>query len=378
MAGRSCHQEDGEPDPGARGGSARARASECSLGPDRRAASIRLLATGSLRSQCDGESGACGCWRKHVLLVAGFSAACIRLQQLEVVAFRSGRLCRTTVPFSTGAEMAKRQHWQEIPTELSLERFREFVLPHLSVGSRGPAPKLSSHTLFNYVLKLLYLGCQWKELPIEKDDQGREEIHYTGVYRAFRRWEADGCFDAIFEGTVLKLHRADLLDAAVIHGDGTTTAAKKGGDNIGFSGHKKVKGDKVVAFCDRKCNVIAPFISAPGNQNESPLLREALPAVMRIADSIELDLRGTIVSLDGVYDCRRNRKAISIAAWCQTLTPIPGRGDPLNAAASHFSTLRSSRNGLAPLSACLVGRTNSAACCSGLNVSASCITHSNH
>ena len=38
------------------------------------------------------------------------------------------------------------------------------------------------------------------------------------------------------------------LDTSVLHGDGTTTAAKKGGDNIGFSGHKKMKGDKVVTF----------------------------------------------------------------------------------------------------------------------------------
>ena len=102
----------------------------------------------------------------------------------------------------------------------------------------------------------------------------------------------------------------------VIHGDGTTTAAKKGGDNIGFNGHKKIKGDKVVAFCDRNCNVIAPFVAAPGNHNESPLLHEspllraALPNVMRTARSAGLDLQGTIVSLDGVYDCRRNRKAI--------------------------------------------------------------------
>ena len=44
-----------------------------------------------------------------------------------------------------------------------------------------------------------------------------------------------------------------------------------------------MKGDKVVAFCDRRCNVIAPFVSAPGNHNKSPLLREALPDVMRIA-----------------------------------------------------------------------------------------------
>ena len=132
----------------------------------------------------------------------------------------------------------------------------------------------------------------------------------TRIYGAFRKWQADGCLEAVFAGSVLKLHQANLLDTTVIHGDGTTTAAKKGGDNIGFSGHKKVKGDKVVAFCDRHCNVIAPFVSAPGNRNESPLLREALPLVTRIANTVGFDLQGTIVSLDGVYDCRANRKAI--------------------------------------------------------------------
>jgi hypothetical protein len=108
--------------------------------------------------------------------------------------------------------------------------------------------------------------------------------------------------DAIFAGSVSRLHEDGRLDTTVIHGDGTTTAAKKGGDNLGFSGHKKVKGDKVVAFCDRRCNVIAPFVAAPGNRNESPLLRKALPEVMRIVRDAGMDLCGTIVSLDGVYD----------------------------------------------------------------------------
>ena len=71
-----------------------------------------------------------------------------------------------------------------------------------------------------------------------------------------------------------------------------------------------MKGDKIVAFCDRHCNVIAPFVSAPGNRNELPLLREALPLVTRIANAVGFDLQGTIVSLDGVYDCRTNWKAI--------------------------------------------------------------------
>lgn len=158
-------------------------------------------------------------------------------------------------------------------------------------------------------MKLLYLGCQWKELPIEKNKEGKQEIHYTRIYAAFRRYEVHGCFDAIFAGSVSILSLKGYLDITVIHGDGTTVA-KKGGDNLGFSGHKHLKGDKVVAVCDRNCNIIAPFIAAPGNRNESPLLKKALPQVTRIAKTVGLDLNHTIVSLDGVYDSRANRKAI--------------------------------------------------------------------
>jgi len=65
----------------------------------------------------------------------------------------------------------------------------------------------------------------------------------------------------------------------------------------------------VVALCDRNCNVIAPFISARGNRNESPLLRDALPRLTAMARVIGADLNDSTVSLDGVYDCRANRNA---------------------------------------------------------------------
>ena len=101
--------------------------------------------------------------------------------------------------------MAGSQRGQAIPTQLGSAQFEQFVLPHLSVGSGGPAPKLSLFKIFNYILRQLYMGCQWKELPIARDDEGRLEIHYTRIYGAFRRWEADGCIDAIFVDPVLKL-----------------------------------------------------------------------------------------------------------------------------------------------------------------------------
>jgi hypothetical protein len=65
-----------------------------------------------------------------------------------------------------------------------------------------------------------------------------------------------------------------------------------------------------VAFCDRRCNVIAPFVVAPGNHSESPMLRDALPQLMKVAREAGLALRITIISLDGAYDCRMNRKAL--------------------------------------------------------------------
>lgn len=206
--------------------------------------------------------------------------------------------------------MLKRPSGAAIPTSLPLEIFEQFVFPHLSFGSRGPSIKITPYVMFNYILKFLHMGCQWKELPIEKDKNGKPEIHYTRIYNAFRRWESGGCFDLIFEGSVLLLHENDLLDTSVIHGDGTTTAAKKGGDNIGFNGHKKIKGDKVVAFCDRNCNVVSPFVAAPGNRNESPLLREALPKLTKMASAVGFAIQDSVLSLDGVYDCRKNRKAI--------------------------------------------------------------------
>jgi len=69
-------------------------------------------------------------------------------------------------------------------------------------------------------------------------------------------------------------------------------------------------GDKVVAFCDRNCNVLAPFVAAAGNRNESPLFREAFGPLKKISSEIGFNIDGSIMSLDGVYDCKENRKMI--------------------------------------------------------------------
>ena len=65
-----------------------------------------------------------------------------------------------------------------------------------------------------------------------------------------------------------------------------------------------------MAFCDRNCNVITPFVTAPENRNETILLAPAISILKSIVKQVGLDLKGSTMSLDGVYNSRTSSKAI--------------------------------------------------------------------
>ena len=124
--------------------------------------------------------------------------------------------------------MLIKSQYNKIPVQLSEKEFNQFVLPYLEKGSRGPEKKISYFKIFNYILKLMHTGCQWYNLPIALNSDGKPEIHYSNIFRAFKWWLTHGCFDKIFEASVVKLLHENMLDLSIIHGDGTTTIAKKG------------------------------------------------------------------------------------------------------------------------------------------------------
>jgi len=124
--------------------------------------------------------------------------------------------------------MNAKRKYNKIPVALSESEFNEFVLKHLKKGKSGPPKKISFFKLFNYILHLMHTGCQWYNIPITKDKNGLAEIHHTNIFRSFKYWNNQGCFDKIFESSVSRLFKANMLDLSIIHGDGTTTVAKKG------------------------------------------------------------------------------------------------------------------------------------------------------
>src|SRR5579864_4126471 len=79
----------------------------------------------------------------------------------------------------------------------------------------------------------------------------------------------------------------------VTHGGGTTNAAKKGGDNLGFGGHQRVKGCKVVAFWDCNCRVRWECKSRKLPLRQRPDCKKSnLPASRQLDDHTRLGVDG--------------------------------------------------------------------------------------
>jgi transposase len=210
-----------------------------------------------------------------------------------------------------------------IPVQLSEAEFHEFILPHLSLPKRGPKCKLGYHRVFNLILWVLYTGMQWKCLPLPTDGDGKPAIHYTTVYKVFAKWADDGSLEHAFIASVGHLADHHQLDLSILHGDGTNTVAKKGGDGIGYSGYKHQKGEKVIAIIDNNGYVLAPLPVAPVNEADMVLLPEGLKALKRVAKLTGVDLDKAYLNLDGGFDSKHNRKVIFNAGLIPNIKENP-------------------------------------------------------
>jgi len=110
-----------------------------------------------------------------------------------------------------------------LPIKVSRKDFNRYIKPHLSRGERGPNTKISTYKIFNHVVKALHTGVQWYQY-----DTGRDNVHWSNIYRHHNRWSKDGSYEKLFAGSLTWLADNDLLDLFVIHGDGSNAVAKKG------------------------------------------------------------------------------------------------------------------------------------------------------
>src|SRR5208337_2574199 len=127
-------------------------------------------------------------------------------------------------------------------------------------------------------------------------------------------------------GFPILFHYASLNRNEGRHEDGTNTVAKKGGDGIGYSGHKHQTGEKIIAIVDNNGYVLAPLPVAPANETDTVLLPEGLNTLKRVARLTDLKIDGSYLNLDGGFDSRHNRKAIFNAGLIPNINENPRNG----------------------------------------------------
>ncbi len=194
----------------------------------------------------------------------------------------------------------------KIPVMLTQKEFEEHVEPYLSKAERGFVCKIPLYKIFNYILYVLYTGCQWHMLPIDRLPSGKPEITYKGIYYRFSKWCKDGSFEKVWHNSTDSIK--NLLDLSEINIDGTHTVAKKGGESAVWQGRKKAKTTNILPVTDKKGYPVASTGIIPGNHHDAFDLENNLRNIFNDMKGRKLPVSGAHFNADSAFDTKGARK----------------------------------------------------------------------
>lgn len=141
----------------------------------------------------------------------------------------------------------------------------------------GRPPKYPRRQMLDACIYVLRSGCSWRMLP-------KDFPPWHVVYRTFRRWQARGVFEAMYDELRAlwrsRQHRNPSPTGAILDSQSVKTAAQ--GGPKGYDAAKKVKGRKRHLVTDTLGLLIAVVVTAANVQDRDA----ALPAVDRAKEKV--------------------------------------------------------------------------------------------
>ncbi len=195
-----------------------------------------------------------------------------------------------------------------IPTSVTEDQFRTHLLPFLSTAKRGFVSSIPLYKIFNYMLYRLHTGCQWAELPIERDadDPTVKEISWWAVYHHYRKWSRDGSLERVWQHSILTIQ--DELDLSVLNLDGSHARACKGGEAVAYQTRKRAKTSNILPVTDHNGNIVATTDIVAGNHNDAFDLKPHLQSAFKAMKRLGLSIAGAFFNADSGFDTQAARK----------------------------------------------------------------------
>jgi transposase len=177
----------------------------------------------------------------------------------------------------------------------------QWILPHLSVGKRGPKAGVDLCLVVELILYRLKTGCQWRSLPIGAFME-RGSFTWEGVYYHHRRWVRDGSWRRVWV-ELLKAHKQHL-DLSTMQLDGSHTPAKKQGEGRGYQGRKAQTTTNALFLCDNCGQPLSLPTPQAGNHADVFEITQRLQELCAPLEEAGIDLRGVFVNADEGFDAQ--------------------------------------------------------------------------
>ena len=182
---------------------------------------------------------------------------------------------------------------------LDKNTIEKWIIPHLTVGSRGFSPQAPLVEIVSAILYRLKTGCQWRELPTKEFFSDRK-LSWNSVFHHFNKWSKAGCWQKIWINLLQSNYR--YLDLSSVELDGSHTPAKNGGDAVGFQGRKACKTTNALFLSDSQGVILAISTPQEGQHHDLFQIKELFQEICQILKDAGIDLDGLFLNADSGFD----------------------------------------------------------------------------
>ena len=210
---------------------------------------------------------------------------------------------------------------------LGKDTIERYIIPHLTVGKRGFAPKVPLVQIVQAILYRLKTGCQWREIPTKEffDD---EKLSWNTVYYHFNKWSKAGCWQVIWINLVRENNK--YLDLSSVQLDGSHTPAKNGGAAVGYQGRKGCRTTNALFICDNQGVMLAMATPQEGQHHDLFQIKTLFEELCQILINAGIDLDALFMNADSGFDSIQFKQACEAKNIILNVKYNPRKAPPKN------------------------------------------------
>lgn len=210
---------------------------------------------------------------------------------------------------------------------LSRSIIETYIIPSLSVGSRGKTTDVPVLAIVQAILYRVKTGCQWREVPV-KQFFGTTPYTWQGVYYHFSQWIADDSWRNAFIALLKANPRVIDLSSAQL--DASHTPAKRGGEAVGYQGRKRCKTTNTAVLSDSKGTPLSHATPRSGQHHDTFEIEHVLREMIALLCEANINLEGIFLNADTAFDTALVRSICAEFGIEANIPVNPRNGDGLD------------------------------------------------